>query len=96
VSVLIDDETREHGVIAPLSANPRDNIIVSLGYLSRNCVLKSGQRVITSGLGGIFPRGILVGHVADFWPVDHGVSIEARVRVAVNLNALEEVWVLLP
>lgn len=93
VSALIE-ETREHGVITPDSANPVDNILVDLKYLSRNSRLKAGQRVLTSGLGGIFPKGILIGQVVDFHAVDYGLYTEARVNVAVNLNTLEEVWVM--
>jgi rod shape-determining protein MreC len=95
VSVLIE-ETRDNGVIAPSSSSPLDNTIVDLGYLSRNSPLRAGQRVVTSGLGGIFPKGILVGHVLDWRQVGYGLYSEARARLAVDLNALEEVWVKLP
>lgn len=95
VSALIE-ETREHGVIAPDSSSPVDNILVDLKYLSRNSRLKAGQRVLTSGLGGIFPKGILIGQVVDFHSVDFGLYTEARVNVAVRLNAIEEVWVMSP
>lgn len=93
VSALVE-ETRDHGVISPDSASPLDNILVDLSYLSRNSPLKAGQRVVTSGLGGIFPKGILIGQVVDFHSVDFGLFIQARVRVATKLNALEEVWVI--
>jgi rod shape-determining protein MreC len=93
VSALIED-TRDHGVIAPDSASPLDNILVDLSYLSRNSPLKAGQRVVTSGLGGIFPKGILIGQIVDFHSVEFGLFVEARVRVAAKLNALEELWVI--
>ena len=93
VSVMIED-TREHGVIAPASS--LDNTIVELSYLSRNSKLAPGQRVVTSGDGGIFPKGILVGEVVDWKSVGYGLSTEARVKVDVNINALEEVFVRIP
>jgi rod shape-determining protein MreC len=68
---------------------------VELAYLSRNVELKPGQLVITSGLGGIFPAGLPVGSIADLRNVD-GLYAEARVKLAVNFSALEEVWVLIP
>jgi rod shape-determining protein MreC len=70
--------------------------MVDLGYLSRNSVIKPGQRVVTSGLGGIFPAGLLIGQIIDAHSVGYGLYNEARVRLAVNLNALEEVFVKLP
>jgi rod shape-determining protein MreC len=95
VSVLIE-ETRDNGVIASASSSQLDNTIVDLGYLSRNSVIKPGQRVVTSGLGGIFPKGILIGQIVDSRTVEFGLYNEARVRLAVKMNSLEEVFVKLP
>lgn len=94
VSAMIE-ETRDQGMIAPSSSSPIDNILVDLGNLSRNSKLSSGQRVVTSGLGGIFPKGILIGKIVDFRQVEYFYP-EARVALAVKMNALEEVWVKLP
>jgi rod shape-determining protein MreC len=97
VAVLIEDEKiRENGVIAPSSSSPLDNTLVDLSFLSRSSQLKAGQRVSTSGLGGIFPKGIRVGQIVDFRPIDFGLYNEARVKLEVNMNTLEEVWVILP
>jgi rod shape-determining protein MreC len=97
VSVLVGDEkNREQGVIAPASSSPLDNTLVELSYLSRNSKLSAGQLVVTSGIGGIFPRGIVVGQLADFRSVSYGLYNEALVRLAVKMNRLEDVWVMLP
>ncbi len=95
VAALVQD-TRDNGVIAPASSAPVDPSIVDLGYLSRNSQLRPGQLVVTSGLGGVFPPGIVIGQVVDFRSVDFGLYSEARVKLAVQMNELEEVWVLLP
>ena len=52
--------------------------------------------MVTSGEGGIFPKGIPIGKIVDVQPVDYGSRTEARVKLAANLNALEEVWVMFP
>ena len=96
VSVMIDEPPREHGVIAPTSSSPLDNSIVEMSFLSRNSKLNPGQKVITSGVGGIFPKGILVGQVVDFKSVGYGLYNEARVKIEVKMNTLEEVWVKMP
>lgn len=97
VSVLIADEkSREQGMIAPSSSSPSDDALVDLSYLSRNAKLAAGQTVVTSGQGGVFPAGIVVGHIADFRTIGYGLYKEARVSLAVKMNQLEEVWVMTP
>lgn len=95
VSAMIE-ETRDTGIIAPASSSPLDNVLVDLTHLSRNSPLRPGQRVVTSGLGGIFPKGLVVGTVVDYRSIGYGLYNEARVKVAARLNALEEVFVILP
>jgi rod shape-determining protein MreC len=90
----IVEETRDTGVIG--ASDPLDNSLVALGFLSKNANLKPGQNVATSGLGGIFPKGIPLGKIVDARPVEYGLYTEARVKVAANLSSLEEVWVLFP
>src|SRR6185436_6123633 len=90
---VIAEDIREHGVIAPESAGPLDDSLVDVAFLlSRSSQLKAGQRIVTSGYSGIFPKGIPVGHVVDTRSVGYGLYTEARVKLAVNVGALEEVF----
>ena len=89
-------ETRDSGVIVPSASALLDPALVTLTFLARSTGLKPGQRVVTSGLGGIFPKGIPIGEVVDTRSVEYGLYTEARVKTFVNLNRLEEVWVLFP
>jgi len=93
VSALVT-ETHDTGVIG--AGGPLDSSLVELTYLSRNATLKPGHNVVTSGLGEVFPPGIRIGKVVDSRPVEFGLYTEARVKLEVNLGALDEVWVLLP
>jgi rod shape-determining protein MreC len=91
------EKSRENGVVGPSSsAAILDPNLVELSYLTRSSKLEPGQLVYTSGLGGIFPQGILIGSIVDTQTVEHGLYVEARLKLAVNVNQLEEVWVLLP
>ena len=94
VAARVNNETHDSGVIGP--SGPLETELVELGYLSRNANLKSGQAVLTSGEGGIFPAGIPIGKVVDVQSVDSGSRTEARVKLAANLSALQEVWVKFP
>ena len=90
-----DKEVRENGIVIS-SGSPLDRNMVDFQYFSRNNAIKPGQSVITSGDGGVFPKGILIGQIVDLHNNTSGLSTEARVSVAANLNALEEVWVMFP
>ena len=94
VSAIVENPARDMGVISP--GGPLDNSFVELSYLSGNANLQAGQNVITSGLGGVFPKGIPIGQIVDVRPVEFGLYTEARVKLAVNVGSLEQVWVLFP
>jgi rod shape-determining protein MreC len=94
VSVMVENSAHDMGVLT--ASGPLDNSLVQLGYLASSANLKSGQNVVTSGLGGVFPQGIPVGRIVDAQPVEYGLSIEARVKLNANLGSLEQVWVLFP
>jgi len=94
VSALVENPARDMGIISP--GGPLDNSFVELSYLSGNANLQAGQNVITSGLGGVFPKGIPIGQIVDARPVEFGLYIEARVKLAVNPGSLEQVLVLFP
>jgi rod shape-determining protein MreC len=85
----------DNGVIT-VGSSVLDESMVELGYLSKTSSVKPGQLVVTSGLGGIFPKEIAVGQVVDTRPVEFGLYTVARVRLAVKMNLLDEVWVMMP
>ncbi len=55
-----------------------------------------GDRVVTSGTGGVFPKGLVLGTVTAVSPSDFGMFRAVDITPAVNLSRLEEVLVLLP
>ena len=93
VSALIENSTHDVGVLS--ASGPLDTSLVQMSYLSSSANLKSGQNVFTSGLGGIFPKGIPIGKIYDAQPVEYGLATEARVKLNANLGALEQVSVLI-
>ena len=94
VSALVENPAHDMGVVS--AGGLLDTSLVDLTYLSGGANLKPGQNVFTSGLGGVFPKGIPIGQVMDSRPVEFGLYSEARVKLSVDLGALEQVWVLFP
>lgn len=84
-------------------ARTRDRGLLS-GSLERGCVLRyinlksgiaAGDEVVTSGLDGIFPRGLPVGKIESVRKGAQGLFLEAIVIPAVDFPEIEEVLVIL-
>jgi rod shape-determining protein MreC len=93
VSALVENATHDIGVLN--ASGPLDPSLVELSYLTSGANLQAGQNVVTSGLGGIFPKGIPIGKVVDAQSIEFGLATEARVKLNANPGALEQVWVLM-
>jgi rod shape-determining protein MreC len=87
--------TREKGIIQPNAAS-LDPLLVDFTLVPLGASLQPSQGVVTSGDGGIFPKGIPVGQIVDVHTNASGLYLDARVKLAANLDRLEEVWVLWP
>ena len=65
-----------------------------LAYLHTGVVLQSGDAVETSGVGGVFPQGILLGRVRELRSESHGISQYAVLEPAVDVDAVSTVFVI--
>ena len=55
----------------------------------------AGDAVITSGYGGIFPKGLLVGRIVTLDDPGNTLFQEVVVQPSVDLSRLEEVFIFL-
>jgi len=94
VAARVDNPTGDTGIVG--ASGPLDRGFVEMGFISRNANLKPGQLVRTSGKGGIFPENIPIGNIVDTRSVEYGSASVARVKLAANFGALDEVWVRFP
>lgn len=94
VSARVENPAHDMGIIS--AGGPLDNSLAQLTYLAGSANLKPGENVVTSGQGGIYPAGILIGQIVDSRPVEFGLYTEARVKLSANLGGLDQVWVLFP
>ena len=65
-----------------------------LEYLPADCSLLGGDLVVTSGLGGFYPAGLVIGSVAEVQQDDSGATSYAILTPAVDFDALSEVFVI--
>lgn len=81
VSAMVEGPHGDNGY-AILAGGNED--VLHLKYLTGNGQLAASSRVLTSGLGGVYPKGLVIGTL---------VSREGEVRPAVDFRALEEVFI---
>ena len=65
-----------------------------LDFLAPECELLGGDLVETSGLGGFYPPGLVVGSVEEVLVDDSGAASYAVLTPAVDLDALTEVFII--
>ncbi len=63
-------------------------------YLSGEDDVRTGDIVLSSGEGGIFPKGLSIGVVTLVRIKENGLALEAEVKPSVNFDRLEEVIVI--
>lgn len=69
--------------------------LCSLEFTTREEDVKVGDMVISSGIGGVFPKGLPVGEVTMVKRGEYGIFQTVSIRPAVNISHLEEVLVIL-
>ena len=64
-------------------------------FVLRQEEAKIGDRVVTSGMGGVFPKGLVIGKIKSVVRQKFGLFQEIEVAPSVDFSHLEEVLVLL-
>ncbi|MDZ4064402.1 MAG: rod shape-determining protein MreC, partial [Coriobacteriia bacterium] len=88
VSALIQS-TRAEGVV-------RGSIdgALSMEYVSRESTVVVGDVVLTSGMGGVYPKGLIIGEVSDVQLAANDLYQHVAVRPSARISGIEEVIVL--
>lgn len=69
--------------------------LMTLDYASREDNLEEGDLLVTSGMGGVFPKGLVVGRVVAAEQGKFGLFQDVEVAPSADFSRLEEVLVLL-
>ncbi len=85
--------TREQGIVTGERVAGSLAPLLDLDYLSKQADLKPGQKVYTSGVGGVFPSGLFVGTVKKSQV--RALDSQAKLVPAVDLAKLEDVFVVI-
>ena len=66
----------------------------NMSYLAKDASVAVGDSVETSGLGSIYPEGIMIGKITQITPDLQGLYNQATVETAVNFDKIREVLVI--
>ncbi len=83
-----DQRSRARGIVAGMVD---DGLI--LKYADRSQDIRAGDAIVTSGLDGIFPRGLLVGTIESVHRGGPGLFLGVRIEPAVDFRELEQVLI---
>ena len=86
--------TRDNGILNGTLSAGDENALLTLGNLPLDADLIPGDTVITSGLAGVFPKGIPIGEVTEVSQSGDGMHNHAVVTPYVDFAHLEEVLVI--
>ena len=64
---------------------------LKMSYLNLTSNAKVGDTVITSGFGGIYPKGIPIGIISIIGTEKNGLHLFAKIKPFVDFSKLEEV-----
>jgi rod shape-determining protein MreC len=102
VVLLVSDEncrvaakiegSREQGIVSGERVAGTQTPFLELNFLSKQANLSPGAKVYTSGVGGVFPSGLLVGGVVEYKVRE--LDGQARLSTAVDLTKLQDVFVI--
>lgn len=62
-----------------------------LSYLSEDSSVVIGDTVETSGRGGLFPKGVMIGTIESVLPEENGISYYAVIKPFVNVDTVSSV-----
>ncbi|HHW02026.1 MAG TPA: rod shape-determining protein MreC [Thermoanaerobacterales bacterium] len=92
VSAMIE-RTRDNGILKG-TIDPAPRGYVKMVFLPQEANIVKGDIVISSGLGGIVPKGIVIGEVVEAKKEPYDLMQYAIVKPEVDLQKLEQVFVI--
>ncbi len=85
------DISRNAGILKGQSIR---STLCYLQFIDKSVQVEEGEVVVTSGMGGVFPKGYLIGRVFNIEKKNYGLFHDIYVEPTINLSSLEEVYII--
>lgn len=89
----MESRTRESGyttTTAELSLEGK----CMLSGLEKNTQVSVGGIVCTLGIGGVYPKGLIIGKISEITESEHDISFNAIVEPTIDITELEDVFII--
>ncbi|MGI6097300.1 MAG: rod shape-determining protein MreC [Dethiobacteria bacterium] len=93
VSALVQ-RSREPGVVGIVEGYPEEPGYLQMRNIPPEGNILPGDTIISSGLGGVYPKGLVIGYVIEVGEDEYGLLQYAKLKTAANFNRLEEVFLI--
>ncbi|MED5076476.1 rod shape-determining protein MreC [Geobacillus stearothermophilus] len=90
ISAYVQGNENVFGLIEGYDSKRRELI---LGEIPIDAKVKKKQKVLTSGLGGVFPKGLPIGEVTEVKPDQYGLTQVIYVKPFANLYDVDDVMI---
>jgi rod shape-determining protein MreC len=89
ISAVVQEDEEIFGIIEGFNSEKQMLIFNATADIE----IKDGSTIVTSGLGGVFPKGLIIGEVTEVKNDDYGLTKSAYVKPAANLYDIDHVMV---
>ncbi|MCE7793505.1 rod shape-determining protein MreC [Salipaludibacillus sp. CUR1] len=90
ISAMADGDESIYGFIEGID---NESGYLQFTKLDIDAELETGQTVSTSGLGGVFPEGLMIGEIVDYENDEYGLTQTAYIEPSANFYHLDYVMV---
>jgi rod shape-determining protein MreC len=95
VSAMVESTNENNGILKGYKESGNSQL-AKLYYLPIDSTIKAGDVILTSGLGGLYPKGIRIGTVISVEEDKGKVMKTALIKPFVELNKIQELFIVVP
>ena len=89
----VESKSRETGYITSDISRTQDGRCIFAG-LDRTTAVSPGSIIVTSGIGGVYPKGLIIGTVSQVLQSEYDISSYAVVTPGAEIENVEDVFVI--
>ncbi|MEI4829460.1 rod shape-determining protein MreC [Bacillus sp. FJAT-53711] len=90
ISAVVQGDKRVFGLI---EGYDKEKQLLLFTKIPSGVPVEKDQMVVTSGYGGVFPEGLVIGQIVDVTSDEYGLTQTAYVKPAADLNDVDNVMV---